>query len=561
MVVEDPEVVEVLEEAKRKREAGVSASLGSPVSDLVGGTTMLGDDDDDIVVQAATPPLDGDDTFDSVDSGSGSSAYGQFREDEPNYGDDHRDDHRDSDGEPEEPDFGPEPGSVVEEPPDFDDFEDRAGDGFGANTSNTSGNDNASTPNTKLQEVARLVIDVSQGELETLGDAGRVGILPGDGYPRVQLGPSGKAATTEEVRNAAYDAQLKRKLGFMAGIFSPATVIREKGAGFLETAAGKPQIVPVPSGSTKHTPPTATVHRLPAVDNQAPTVVVKEPALVKPQLDPASIMGGAEDLGEVGGSSFQIPSGRPNRRASARVEMPDHDMPVPTRLAGRTGSEGRQAELPGVPGVPTGGEGPVVMSLEAFAVPDFGEPESVTAEDPGLMHHRRDQSSMGHKPGRGGSSEDEAGSGGEKGKKEAPSVPSKASKPTPVSSGAPTGLGRGDLWLAVGACLLGSLLGGYFVRSSGREVRTQDGAAMLVIEKREAVIAYLDSEIRALEYESGNREIRLAEMGRDLPPVPTPEQVTSIEVLAREKAVVEVWLTVLRARKALIVGTHRQGGV
>lgn len=381
--------------------------------------------------------------------------------------------------------------------------------------------------------VAAVQVDVSaRGDREgpeILGDVGKVGVM-GGAYPRVLVDSGGDAATR------AREIQVKQRLAFFAASVAPRQAIREAGQGMLAVLAGKDQVAAVPQGSTKHTPPTATAARLPAVDNADPTRVAVGPSIVRGGLDVESVLGGAVPLagGAVGDKPMVLP-GIPGRgRVVAAPTGGAGAVPPPSGVAGGSWFDRLAAPAPGaqgedeaeVPEVEVGG------GFEGEA--DEGGP----AAEAGLPHHRFDGGVIGRRPSaKGAEVAPPKASGG------APS-PSPEKRGRAMAVPGPLGL---ETILVLAASLLGCLVAGWW--TEGRSAAPADGVVTMVVERREAVLAYLDSEIREIEHEVGEGDLRLLEATAKLGDMPSAGEMARIEVMVRERAQAELLLEVLRAKK------------
>lgn len=376
---------------------------------------------------------------------------------------------------------------------------------------------------------------------ELVADPGRVAVVPGSAYPKVM--PDG------EVSQRALTLQVQARLGFLAGVIAPRQAIQEHGQAILNGLSGKEQIKSVPKGSAKHTPPTATRDRLPAIDNLQPTIVEKGPALVVTGLDVDRMLGGAVAV-PVGGGGLPAPLpstgswldevtvARPAPRGrGVAMDPPEQEEVAEPRGRGLSQEQAEDSGLPVAEGV---------------------DPEQVM--EPGLPHHRFESGSV---PSR-------------RPKPKVPTGDSKPSEPAPSLAGGPVkpgpfegvkaaekgdGGGLGllrDFVVAGVACLVGGgLVMGWGRISAARE---HDGAVTLVVERREMVVAYLDSEVAALEREVGDDDRKLAEATKAMGPEPSADELRRIEVMAREKAQVELLLEVMRARKrGFVEGVHNGG--
>jgi len=306
----------------------------------------------------------------------------------------------------------------------------------------------------------------------------------------------------------------------------------------------------------KHTPPTATRDRLPAIDNQQPTVVEKAPALVVSGLNLDQILGGAVPVG-MSGSDGGGPGANPTSGWF------DDVVPGAPRSRGR-GLQDAPVAHGGDSDESAGLIEPSIGGLGGPGGPSFDDGEP--AEAPGLPHHRFDAGGVPQRKAKAGAGAAEAKPGGPgKGSSDggrSDRAPEVKPVPRPVKAssdalGGSSGFLR-DLVIGGAACLLGGGLGAFWTHFQA--TRDRDGAVTMVVESRELVKVYLDHEIAALEREVGDADHRLVEATKGMSPEPTVDELRRIEVMAREKAQIELLLEVMRARKRSFVEGVRNGG-
>jgi hypothetical protein len=193
---------------------------------------------------------------------------------------------------------------------------------------------------------------------------------------------------------------------------------------------------------------------------------------------------------------------------------------------------------------------PEAEDFSDFEVPAAADEEGVQVVEPGLPHHRFQGAAIPTRRPK---------------VKEAPPAPPKVAAPEPAKApvvekggGSPGGGLFRDFMMAGAACLVGGAMVLVWGRVSA--ARNRDAAVALVVERKELVTAYLDSEIAGLEREAGEDDQKLAAATKGLSPEPTADELRRIEVLAREKAQVELLLEVMRARKRSFLEGVGNGG-
>ncbi len=109
--------------------------------------------------------------------------------------------------------------------------------------------------------------------------------------------------------------------------------------------------------------------------------------------------------------------------------------------------------------------------------------------------------------------------------------------------------------MAVG--LAASAVTGLVALSRGEKPAQGDPVAVYALGAREQGVTYLDSQIAQLERDLGAKETAMQVAIRALGASPTPEQLSAVEVLGRDRNRLTITLEALRRRRERMV----EGGI